>query len=36
MPEAAVEYLEFLGAQIGIPISYVGTGPGRDQFIHFT
>jgi len=35
MPEAAVEYLEFLGRQIGIPISYVGTGPGRDQFIHF-
>ncbi|HUR77919.1 MAG TPA: adenylosuccinate synthase [Acidimicrobiales bacterium] len=34
LPAAAVEYLKFLADQIGIPITYVGTGPGRDQFVH--
>jgi hypothetical protein len=27
--------LEFLQEQVGVPIGVVGTGPGRDQFVHF-
>ena len=34
LPAATAEYLKFLSEQIGIPITYVGTGPGRDQFVH--
>lgn len=35
LPAAAVSYLEFLQEQVGVPISYVGVGPGREQFVHF-
>ena len=35
LPAAAVRYLEFLEDQVGVPISLVGVGPGRDQFVHF-
>jgi len=35
LPVEAVSYLEFLQAQLGVPISMVGVGPGRDQFVHF-
>ena len=35
LPPAAESYLSFLEAQVGVPISLVGTGPGRDQFVHF-
>jgi adenylosuccinate synthase len=35
LPAAAVAYLEFLREQIGVPITFVGVGPGRDQFVHF-
>ena len=35
LPAEAVSYLEFLQAQLGVPISMVGVGPGRDQFVHF-
>src|SRR5205085_3815525 len=34
LPPATSEYLAFLSEQIGIPITYVGTSPGRDQFVH--
>jgi len=34
LPEEAHHYLDFLEAQIGVPIRLVGTGPGRDQFVH--
>ena len=34
LPAAAHEYLDFLEAQVGVPIRLVGTGPGRDQFVH--
>jgi adenylosuccinate synthase len=34
LPAAAADYLAFLEAQIGVPVSLVGTGPGREQFIH--
>ena len=36
LPKAAQDYLEFLEAQVGTPITLVGTGPGRDQFVHFS
>ena len=29
------DYVAFLEAQIGVPISLVGVGPGRDRFLHF-
>ncbi len=35
LPGAARDYVAFLEAQIGVPISLVGVGPGRDQFLHF-
>lgn len=36
LPPEAVSYLDFLEAQVGVPITYVGTGPGREQFVHFS
>ncbi|QGG96767.1 adenylosuccinate synthase [Actinomarinicola tropica] len=35
LPANARDYLAFLEAQVGIPITLVGVGPGRDQFVHF-
>ena len=35
LPAAAEAYLAFLEQQIGVPVTFVGTGPGRDQFVHF-
>ena len=35
LPAAAVAYLDFLQEQVGVPITFVGVGPGRDQFVHF-
>src|SRR4029079_14715455 len=34
LPPAAHRYLDLLEAQVGVPIRLVGTGPGRDQFVH--
>ncbi|MFZ4516922.1 MAG: adenylosuccinate synthase [Microthrixaceae bacterium] len=36
LPAQAVAYLEFLEEQVGVPITYVGVGPGREQFVHFS
>ena len=36
LPTPAVRYLEFLEGQIGAPISLVGVGPGREQFVNFS
>jgi adenylosuccinate synthase len=33
LPRQARTYLDFLSAQSGVPITYVGVGPGRDQVI---
>ena len=33
LPERAVQYVEFLADQVGVPISVVGVGPGREQFV---
>ena len=35
LPKQALDYVAFLGEQVGVPISLVGVGPGRDQFLHF-
>lgn len=35
LPQEAVDYLNFLEEQVGVPINVVGTGPGRDQYVHF-
>jgi adenylosuccinate synthase len=35
LPQAARRYLELLEAQVGVPVTLVSTGPGRNQFLHF-
>ena len=35
LPPQARDYLGFLADQIGVPISFVGTGPGREQYVQF-
>jgi adenylosuccinate synthase len=35
LPTEAREYVDFLARQSGVPVSLVGVGPGRDQFVHF-
>jgi adenylosuccinate synthase len=34
LPAEAATYLSFLEEQVGVPITYVGVGPGREQFVH--
>jgi adenylosuccinate synthase len=36
LPAAAKDYVSFLADQVGVPITLVGVGPGRDQFLHFS
>jgi adenylosuccinate synthase len=33
LPAPARDYLAFLEEQVGVPITFVGTGPGRDQYV---
>ncbi|MDP9401134.1 MAG: adenylosuccinate synthase [Actinomycetota bacterium] len=33
LPRAAREYLDFVADQVGVPITLVGVGPGRDQVV---
>jgi adenylosuccinate synthase len=33
LPQLALEYLRFIEGQIGVPVSLVGVGPGRDQIV---
>jgi len=35
LPAEALAYVAFLEQQVGVPISLVGVGPGREQFLHF-
>jgi adenylosuccinate synthase len=35
LPMPAREYLRFLEAQVGVPVTLVGVGPGRDQYVRF-
>jgi adenylosuccinate synthase len=36
LPPAAQEYLHLVESQIGVPITLVGVGPGRTQFVHWS
>ncbi len=33
LPKEALNYIEFLSAQIGVPITMVGVGPSREQYV---
>jgi adenylosuccinate synthase len=35
LPQEARDYIAFLEEQVKVPISLVGVGPGREQFLHF-
>jgi adenylosuccinate synthase len=35
LPHEARDYVDFLSAQAGVPVSLVGVGPGREQFVRF-
>ena len=36
LPPQARDYLAAVGKHIGVPISFVGTGPERDQYVRFS
>jgi adenylosuccinate synthase len=36
LPAAAQKYLDFLEEQVQVPVTLIGVGPGRDQFVHRT
>ncbi|MDA3040459.1 MAG: adenylosuccinate synthase [Actinomycetota bacterium] len=36
LPRPAANYLRRLEEQVGVPVSLVSTGPGREQFIHWS
>jgi adenylosuccinate synthase len=36
LPAAAKDYIEFLSAQVGVPIRVVGLGPGREQYVQMS
>ena len=33
LPLNAREYVDYLAAEVGVPVSYISVGPGREQFI---
>jgi adenylosuccinate synthase len=33
LPRLAIDYLRFIEVQVGVPVSLVGVGPGRDQIV---
>src|SRR5690606_33416679 len=35
LPVEARDYIAFLEEQVGVPVTLVGVGPGREQFLHF-
>ncbi|MFN0027815.1 MAG: adenylosuccinate synthase [Acidimicrobiales bacterium] len=35
LPKAAADYLAFVSAQVGVPVTMVGVGPGRDQYFYW-
>ncbi len=36
LPKAARSYVELIADQTGVPVSYVGVGPGREQYVTFS
>jgi adenylosuccinate synthase len=35
LPAEAANFLDLVGRQVGVPVSMVGVGPGRDQYFHW-
>ncbi len=35
LPSEAANFLDLVGRQVGVPVSMVGVGPGRDQYFHW-
>jgi adenylosuccinate synthase len=35
LPEAARQYVELVAEQSGVPVTFVGVGPGREQYVSF-
>ncbi|MGH9297839.1 MAG: adenylosuccinate synthetase, partial [Acidimicrobiales bacterium] len=35
LPAAARSYVELVASQTGVPVTYVGVGPGREQYVSF-
>ncbi|MHB8245276.1 MAG: adenylosuccinate synthase [Acidimicrobiales bacterium] len=35
LPSAARRYVEFVASQTGVPVTFVGVGPGREQYVSF-
>ena len=35
LPDSAQAYLRCIEEHVGVPITYVGVGPGREQFVQF-
>ena len=33
LPERAAEYIEYIESKVGIPVSFIGTGPGREEMV---
>jgi adenylosuccinate synthase len=33
LPQAAVDYLDFIAERVGVPVALVGVGPGREQVV---
>ncbi|HEX8121594.1 MAG TPA: adenylosuccinate synthase [Solirubrobacteraceae bacterium] len=33
LPQAAQDYLDFIGERVGVPVALVGVGPGREQVV---
>jgi adenylosuccinate synthase len=36
LPSAAADYLAFVEHQVGVPVTYVGVGPERDEYVRFS
>lgn len=34
LPENAKKYIEFIEKQIGVPVEWIGVGPGRESMIY--
>ncbi|MCU1488702.1 MAG: hypothetical protein JWM85_107, partial [Acidimicrobiaceae bacterium] len=35
LPRAARQYVECIARHSGVPVTYVGVGPDRDQYVRF-
>jgi adenylosuccinate synthase len=35
LPAAAQQYLDLIAEQAGVPVTFAGVGPGREQYVSF-